>query len=146
MRWILVAILTLFSLPAAAQQCGPANLGQQACMGGSVCRCQQMPSGLMLREPGGFRWNCDLLIGACSGSWSSAIPALSLATVDTDQRPIGPADVRRAQQALASLGFDPGPVDGVVGPRTRTAITAYERQAGLPQTGRITRALLQRLL
>ena len=145
MRWILVAILTLFTLPAAAQQCTATNLGQQACMGGSVCRCQQMPSGLMLREPGGFRWNCDLLLGACTGNWTSAIPPQGLAAVD-DTRPIGPAEVRRAQQALASLGFDPGPVDGVVGPRTRAAITAYERQAGLPQTGRITRALLQRLL
>ncbi|MDX2102141.1 MAG: peptidoglycan-binding protein [Alphaproteobacteria bacterium] len=154
MRWItliatglwLVAMMILIGQARAqpAPSCGPANAGQQACMGGSVCRCQSMPGGLMLREPGGYRWNCDLLLGACSGAWMSAIPPQGSAALD-DTRPIGAADIRRVQQALTALGLNPGPVDGVDGPRTQAAVSAYQRQAGLPVTGRITRSLVQRL-
>ncbi len=35
------------------------------------------------------------------------------------------AGVLRAQQQLAALGFDPGPLDGVAGPQTRAAAAAY---------------------
>jgi peptidoglycan hydrolase-like protein with peptidoglycan-binding domain len=37
----------------------------------------------------------------------------------------GPADVRCAQQGLQNQGFDPGGVDGVIGPGTRAGATAY---------------------
>ncbi len=39
--------------------------------------------------------------------------------------------VRRIQSALAERGYDPGPVDGRSGPRTRAAIAAYQRDHGL---------------
>jgi hypothetical protein len=39
--------------------------------------------------------------------------------------------VRRIQSALADRGYDPGPVDGRSGPRTRAAIGAYQRDHGL---------------
>ena len=39
--------------------------------------------------------------------------------------------VRRIQSALAERGYDPGPVDGRSGPRTRAAIGAYQRDHGL---------------
>jgi len=39
--------------------------------------------------------------------------------------------VRRIQSALAQRGYDPGPVDGRSGPRTRAAIGAYQRDHGL---------------
>lgn len=44
-------------------------------------------------------------------------------------------DTRAAQQALKTQGFDPGPVDGRMGPRTRTAISDYQRKNDLPVTG-----------
>ena len=53
--------------------------------------------------------------------------------------------VRSAQQALQAKGMDPGPVDGVIGPRTEAAIRAYQKDQALPQTGRLddqTRAKL----
>jgi len=40
--------------------------------------------------------------------------------------------------ALISLGFDPGPVNGLFGPRTREAIRGYQRQKGFAQTGYLT--------
>jgi len=33
--------------------------------------------------------------------------------------------VREVQQALLSAGFDPGPVDGIMGPRTKSALRKY---------------------
>lgn len=35
------------------------------------------------------------------------------------------------QRQLAALGFDPGPIDGIMGPRTRTAIRAFQTSRGL---------------
>lgn len=36
------------------------------------------------------------------------------------------------QRALADLGFNPGPVDGVVGAQTMIAVNAFQRERGLP--------------
>jgi rare lipoprotein A len=46
-----------------------------------------------------------------------------------------PDQVKQAQEALKMDGLQPGPIDGVVGPRTRQALRAYQARAGLPQTG-----------
>ncbi|MFP4328154.1 MAG: lytic murein transglycosylase [Paracoccaceae bacterium] len=55
------------------------------------------------------------------------------------------ADRKALQQGLTDAGFDTGEVDGVIGPDTREAITAYQRRAGLPVTGTPSRQLLARL-
>lgn len=39
--------------------------------------------------------------------------------------------VRKIQASLVERGYDPGPVDGRSGPRTRAAIGAYQRDNGL---------------
>ena len=46
--------------------------------------------------------------------------------------------VARIQRSLASLGYAPGLADGIVGPRTRTAIRAYQADQGLPTTGEVS--------
>ena len=43
--------------------------------------------------------------------------------------------VAQLQQALALLGFDPGPADGVRGYRTRAALESFQRSAGLDADG-----------
>ncbi len=43
--------------------------------------------------------------------------------------------VRRVQERLAAAGFDPGPADGVAGPRTRAALRAFQEARGLDPTG-----------
>jgi hypothetical protein len=53
--------------------------------------------------------------------------------------------VAEVQDALDDAGFDPGPVDGVIGARTRDAIADYQAAYGLPVTGRIDNALLRSL-
>jgi peptidoglycan hydrolase-like protein with peptidoglycan-binding domain len=43
--------------------------------------------------------------------------------------------VRRVQERLAAAGFDPGPADGIAGPRTRAALRAFQEARGLDPTG-----------
>jgi hypothetical protein len=39
------------------------------------------------------------------------------------------------QQALAALGFEPGPLDGLAGPRTESALRRFQRHVGLVVDG-----------
>jgi peptidoglycan hydrolase-like protein with peptidoglycan-binding domain len=48
----------------------------------------------------------------------------------------GQEHVRAAQQALKQKGQDPGPIDGVLGPRTQAALKAFQQAEGLTPTGR----------
>lgn len=56
------------------------------------------------------------------------------------------ADTRLVQLLLAIKGFDPGAIDGVVGPRTVAAITAFVRTQGASSAHTIDAALLDALL
>lgn len=51
-------------------------------------------------------------------------------------------EIRRVQQKLSDLGYDPGPIDGDMGPMTQAAIEAFEKDSGLKVNGRIDAALL----
>lgn len=57
------------------------------------------------------------------------------------------AFLQKSQRQLTELGFNTGGADGLDGPRTRSAIKAYQRSLGLEQVGRLgpkTRAALKR--
>ncbi len=56
------------------------------------------------------------------------------------------SDVQAAQEALKAKGIDPGPVDGVMGPKTQAAVSDFQRQEGLKVTGQLDRATRTRLL
>ncbi len=47
------------------------------------------------------------------------------------------------QRKLMALGYDPGPVDGKVGPDTMKAIRAFQKSAGKPADGYANHALLE---
>jgi hypothetical protein len=51
----------------------------------------------------------------------------------------------RVQSRLARNGYDPGPIDGAIGPQTRSAIEAFQADHGLPVTGRIDDPLINAL-
>lgn len=44
-------------------------------------------------------------------------------------------DTRELQAALVSLHYDPGPIDGIEGPRTRASLKAFQRDHGLVVDG-----------
>ena len=54
--------------------------------------------------------------------------------------------VEDVQSALNRAGYNPGPADGVYGPRTRNAISAYQHDNGLTVDGEPSASLLQHLL
>jgi hypothetical protein len=53
--------------------------------------------------------------------------------------------VRTAQLYLRYCGFDPGPVDGVIGNRTRMAISGFRKQQRLPLFGTLDDEIMARL-
>jgi TPR repeat protein len=56
-----------------------------------------------------------------------------------------PSRVRRAQERLQAAGFDPGPPDGTLGPKTREALRRYQQTQGLPATGELDAPTLDAL-
>ncbi|MES0880072.1 L,D-transpeptidase [Roseibium sp. SCP14] len=63
-----------------------------------------------------------------------------LRMIITPQKP--PSRLRVMQRLLNQMGYNAGPVDGVVGRKTRAAIRLYQEGADLPVTGRITDGLI----
>ena len=60
---------------------------------------------------------------------------------------VAPVDsiVAEAQRLLRKLGYQPGPVDGILGPRTLAAIRTFEQKAGIPSRGRVTQTLVAKM-
>lgn len=61
-----------------------------------------------------------------------------------------PPELRRAymigiQEELLAHGYHVGPIDGLIGKRTKGAIRQYQRDAGLPVNGVATKELLDHL-
>ena len=56
------------------------------------------------------------------------------------------ADTRLVQRLLSIRGFNPGDIDGLVGPRTRAAITAFVQAQGASPADAVDARLLDALL
>jgi hypothetical protein len=146
----LCATVLMGSVAASAQapmSCTPANQGEQVCQAQGVCKCVYSAGGTMMREPAGYRWDCSLLYGKCAPG--ASYPTLAMTTTPgplaTTQGRGSGGQVRAAQSELGRLGYKPGPVDGVIGPRTTNAIKAFQRAQQLPETGSLTPETLGRL-
>ncbi|MBE9519694.1 MAG: lytic murein transglycosylase [Proteobacteria bacterium] len=57
--------------------------------------------------------------------------------------PLSRSQIEKIQELLVAQGYDPGPVDGVLGSKTRQAIKEFQRTAKLPADGYPTPALLE---
>lgn len=72
---------------------------------------------------------------------TSPAPVTPLAT--TPMR--APYSLRNVQVALSQLGYAVGTPDGVIGPKSRAAIRAFQVDSGLPTSGESSRALYEKL-
>lgn len=61
----------------------------------------------------------------------------------TGDRQLGRGEKEELQRLLAERGFDPGKVDGQLGPNSRAAIRAFQKKAGLPADGYAEYGLLE---
>jgi lytic murein transglycosylase len=61
------------------------------------------------------------------------------------ETPLSLVDRMTAQRALASLGFDPGSADGLVGLKTRQALRAWQKARGLVADGYLSSDMVRRL-
>lgn len=78
---------------------------------------------------------CRFLLGVlCLVWWPVAVTAY------------GDWRIGQAQERLKTLGFHPGPIDGVLGPRTKAALRQYQTQHNLPVTGGLDDATRTSLL
>jgi peptidoglycan hydrolase-like protein with peptidoglycan-binding domain len=46
-------------------------------------------------------------------------------------------NLKKVQATLRDKGYDPGPIDGVMGPQTRKALRQYQKSENLPVTGHL---------
>ena len=76
-------------------------------------------------------------VSAPGGGWDG--PGDTLGEADRQ------ALVTKIQTLLAEQGYDPGPADGVAGPKTVDAVRAYQRKLGQPETGQIDNTLVAAL-
>lgn len=76
---------------------------------------------------------------ALTGAGASALPrpADSGAAAETPVVAMPPPVVRDAQRALARIGYNPGPANGLMGQDTMDALRAFQRSNDLPETGQL---------
>ncbi|HEX5622274.1 MAG TPA: peptidoglycan-binding protein [Solirubrobacteraceae bacterium] len=75
-------------------------------------------------------------------SWPHGWSAGSVGLGTGYRNPGGSKRVREVQRRLVQLGYRPGPVDGLFGPRTRASTRWFQFKHGLPVTGSVNRSTL----
>jgi len=55
------------------------------------------------------------------------------------------AEIRQAQTKLHADGYYNGPIDGIVGPKTHSAVTAFQNKQGMPANGELDAATVASL-
>ncbi|WP_439579599.1 trypsin-like peptidase domain-containing protein [Elioraea sp.] len=166
MRGIALALALILALPASAQESafrvfnrtGEVAIGLHVGGGRNLIagRAMRPGAGVQITAPG---CNVDLRMVLASGQvldWNRVNVCVTrevFFTAGAPHRP-GPSAPAQAptegrpaaaQRALAALGYDPGPPDGVIGPRTRHAITSFQRDQNLPVSGELDTSTLAAL-
>lgn len=92
-------------------------------------------------------WNRSILYAIAVGHLADRIAGEGpfVTPPPAREEPLTRMQVKELQALLNGNGFDAGEPDGVVGPRTRGAVRAYQKAARLPADGFPTIALLENL-
>jgi membrane-bound lytic murein transglycosylase B len=92
-----------------------------------------------------LQWNRSDLYAIAVGHLADRLAGkgpLAAVRPATEQR-LSRNQVEKIQKLLYARGFDPGPMDGVIGSQTRQAIKQFQRTARLPADGHPTPELLE---
>lgn len=81
-------------------------------------------------------------IGLLADRFGGGAPPVTPWPVET---PLSMSDRMAAQIALARVGFNPGPADGVIGAGTRKALRAWQQSQQLPADGYMSNDMVSRL-
>jgi hypothetical protein len=73
-----------------------------------------------------------LAAGFLLGKKAAQTPVSGFGVLEADLITVGSGSLSAAQSRLKDLGFDPGPLDGKLGPKTRAGIAAFEKSWALP--------------
>ena len=85
-------------------------------------------------------------VGPGTAQDASTAPQATRKLLDMSAIPtLSPERIMQVQQALQRKGFNPGPIDGVIGPMTREAVRSYQDRYGMPATGEIDNQTLYAL-
>ncbi len=84
-----------------------------------------------------------LAVGRLADRIAGAGPLVS--GLPEDSGPLRREDVKALQETLAAAGYDPGKPDGIVGPATRRAVSAWQRDRGLIADGHVDQELITAL-
>ena len=90
-----------------------------------------------------FMLALTLFLSSGSTLWAAEPSGQTAPMTGEEKMNLSRADIRKVQEILKSEGFYTGPVDGIVGPSTRSALQEYQRQHNLLITGRIDEQTIQ---
>ena len=90
-------------------------------------------------------WNRSILYALAVGHLADRIAGGPALASLPEEKAISVRDIEEMQALLNAKGYDAGKPDGLVGRRTREALSAYQRSVGEPADGHPTLEILQLL-
>ena len=111
----------------------------QACRAAGGTQCDLVES--LCTEPGGQTQTWSGSEAVRTAGKGAAADGIRIAAGDAAPKEVELTREQRVrmQKGLAASGFDPGPADGMFGPRTHAAIAAWQEAKGLEATGKLSR-------
>ena len=85
------------------------------------------------------------MVVASFGILLEGLAGSGVARAAQEPAPPAPRFVPEAQRTLRELGYQPGPVDGQVGPKTKEALARYQRSERIQVTRRLDPETMARL-
>ena len=139
------ALALLLSATLVVSACG-SSTGDRAASGAGI----GAGAGAVVGALTGLTILEGVLIGAAAGGLTGALTGEDLINLGdpiwaSKDKPANASAITRVQAGLARLNYNPGPVDGVQGTQTTTAIKEYQRDHGLTVDGRATAELARHI-